>query len=97
VNFLKKYTFQDEMRNSTKYETESIEAFVECQNRLANFSYDHLSQTTSEVVFFAKGWLQEILKEYDLDEHLEECYFPHKASVGNGLSRALYVLSGLPD
>jgi hypothetical protein len=40
------------------------------------------------VVFFAKGWLQEILKEYDLDEHLEECYFPHKASVGNGLSRS---------
>lgn len=86
VNFLKKYTFQDEMRNSSMYEQKAIETFVECQDRLRNHSYHDLDALTASVVSYARGWLQEVLKEYDLDEHLEECYFPHKASVGNGLS-----------
>jgi hypothetical protein len=39
-------------------------------------------------MMYARGWLQETLKEYDLEEHLDLCYFPKKASTLNPKSKS---------
>lgn len=86
TNLFAKYIFTHE--DSALYDGTAIACFIETQQRLKSHSYSWDDPEISEVISYARGTLSDTLKEYDLDEHLEACYFPKKASVGNGLARS---------
>lgn len=82
TNFLAKYIFGFE--DGSKYDEETVDKFSTIQESLRShdYSYNH-DKTLVNVIMYARGFLQETLKEYDLDEHLDLCYFPKKASTLN--------------
>lgn len=87
VNFLAKYIFGFE--DGQKYDEETVDKFCIIQDSLKShsYAYDHDS-TLVNIIMYARGFLQETLKEYDLDEHLDLCYFPKKASTLNPRSKS---------
>lgn len=87
LELFKKYTFEQDVYTPKEVEALSIQKFKDCQARLATHSYE-ITPRLKDVVFRAKGWIDRVLADYDLDEHLEKCYLPRKASVGTTLRHA---------
>lgn len=81
AELLKKYTFQKDVYTSAEVLAMSKEKFFANQRRLAAFKLN-LDPLVREIMFRAKGWIDHLLGDYDLDEHLRHCYWPKKASVG---------------
>lgn len=87
TNLLAKYTFSYEAKGASAYDQAAVDKFLNVQRRLYDHKYDaaSLDVITNDVVMFAKGFIQEVLGEYDLEEHLSLCYFPKKSSRGSNL------------
>lgn len=81
AELFKKYTFEKDVYTPADVLAMSVKKFMDNQERLASFS-PNLDPLVKEIVFRAKGWIDRLLGDYDLEEHLEACYWPKKASVG---------------
>lgn len=78
---LKKYTFENDEYSQEEVTKMSVEKFTENQLRLNSFRMN-MDNLVRDAVFRTKGWIDQVLLDYDLDEHLQACYWPKKASVG---------------
>ena len=87
TEFLKKYSFEKDLYTPPEVKAMSIEKFLDNQKRIENHVIS-MSPLVKEIVFRARGWIDHLLGDYDLDEHLQECYFPKKASVGTSRKNA---------
>lgn len=87
VEFLKKYSFEKDLYSRQEIEDMSVKKFMDNQRRLDNHEL-RLDGPVREIVFRCRGWIDSVLLDYDLDEHLEACYFPKKASVGTSRKNA---------
>lgn len=81
ASVLKKYTFKNDVYSPDDVLQMSLLKFKENQERINHFAYEEDS-SLKEVLFRARGWIDRVLQDYDLQEHLDACYFPRKASVG---------------
>lgn len=87
TEFLKKYSFEKDLYSRQEIADMSVEKFMANQRRLDNHVYE-LDAPVKELVFRARGWIDSVLLDYDLDEHLRACYFPKRASVGTSRKNA---------
>lgn len=78
---LKKYVFQKDIYSQEDVMKMSVEKFMDNQKRLNSFK-PNMDNLVRDAVFRAKGWIDQLLLDYDLDEHLQACYWPKRASVG---------------
>lgn len=85
--FLKKYIFQEDALTPEAVHEDSLNKFLANQHRITNHCtvYDKFLLT---VMGYARGWIDNVLLDYDQDEHLDLCYFPRRASVGTPLQKA---------
>lgn len=79
--FLKKYTFENDVYTQQEVIKMSVEKFMDNQRRLDSFKFN-MDNLVRDAVFRTKGWIDQVLLDYDLDEHLQKCYWPKRASVG---------------
>lgn len=78
---LKKYSFEKDVYTQSEILEMSVEKFMANQKRLDSHVMN-IDDPVREAVFRARGWIDRLLGDYDLDEHLRLCYWPKKASVG---------------
>lgn len=88
ANLYKKYTFVKDMYTPQEVTQMSIDKFMENQRRLASFSLDNSYLVLSSVIMWAKGWIANVLLDYDEEEHLNLCAFAKKSTVGVSLEKA---------
>jgi len=78
----KKYKFEKDLYSQEDLIRMSIEKFMDNQNRIATLVIPDDDHFLNDVIGYARGWIDNVLKDFDTLEHLEECYWAKKASVG---------------
>lgn len=81
TEFLKKFSFSKDEYTPLEVEEMTKEKFLANQQRIGTFEPD-MSDLVRDALFRAKGWIENLLGDYDLEEHLQMCYWPKRSSVG---------------
>lgn len=88
-NVFKRYRFENDLLSSDELEEAAEMQFFDNQCRLADLDLASLPAYCRHVLLWARGFCQDILGEYDLEEHLALSRFGKKASVGIPMRKAV--------